>query len=192
MPNLIFIRHSETKQQADVSSHEWQLTERGRARCQLLADAMREYKIDRIITSEEAKAYLTGKLVADVLDIACETAPHLHETKRETVPYFASVDDFKAAVKAAMREPDKLLFGEESFTDARERFALQVDKLLQQYPDETLAIATHGTILSLYLAQFSEQDVITIWDSLDMPAYAVLELPQKLVTKIVNSITQGE
>src|SRR5688572_20787281 len=125
MRRLILIRHSQTKQQANVNSHAWQLTDEGRKRCELLAEELRPYGISRVITSEEAKAALTGQLVADVLVVPCETAPNLHETKRETVGYFERAADFKASVQAAMVEPDKLLFGEETFTDARERFAQQ-------------------------------------------------------------------
>ncbi|MDQ7026424.1 MAG: histidine phosphatase family protein [Anaerolineae bacterium] len=191
MPNLILIRHSQTKQQPDVDSHLWQLTEEGRKRCQTLAEALRPYAIDRIITSEEAKAYLTGQLIADVLEIDCETAPNLHETRRETVPYFENIADFRAAVQAAMLQPDKMLFGEEAFTGALNRFSQQIDSLLEQYPDDRLAIVTHGTVMSLYLAHLSGQNVVTLWNSLDMPAYAVLSLPQKTITKIFTSITQG-
>jgi broad specificity phosphatase PhoE len=194
MRHLILIRHSQTKQQANVNSHAWQLTDEGRKRCELLAEELRSYSIDRIVTSEEAKAALTGQLVADVLAIPCESAPNLHETKRETVGYFEREADFRASVQAAMNEPDKLLFGEETFTDARERLAEQLDTLLEQYPDETLAIVTHGTVMALFLAHISEQDIVSLWNSLDMPAYAVImvSLGQKQVTKIVASIAQKD
>jgi broad specificity phosphatase PhoE len=89
-----------------------------------------------------------------------------------------------------MAEPDKLLFGEETFTAAQERFSQQIDILLEQYSTETLAVVTHGTVLSLYLAHVSEQDVVALWNSLDMPAYAeiMVSSEQKQVTKIVTSI----
>ena len=194
MRQLIVIRHSQTRQQPNVNSHEWQLTDEGRKRCQVLAEELRPYAIDRVITSEEPKAALTGQLVAGGLAIAGDTAPNLHETKRETVGYFEREADFKASVQAAMTEPDKLLFGEETFTAARERFSKQLDTLLEQYPDETLAVVTHGTVMALYLAHLSEQDVVSLWNSLDMPAYAVImvSLAQKQVTKIVASIAQKD
>jgi broad specificity phosphatase PhoE len=190
MTHLILIRHSQTQQQQDVNAHQWQLTDTGRERCQILAEQLRSYGVSRIITSEEPKASLTGQLVADVLNVPCETAPDLHETKRETVGYFEHIADFQASVEAAMLEPDKLLFGEETFTAARKRFSAQVDTLLQQYPDETLAIVSHGTVLALYLAHLSGNGAVGIWHSLDMPAYAVIDLPEKTVSKIVTSIVQ--
>jgi broad specificity phosphatase PhoE len=192
MVHLILIRHSQTQQQKDVNSHQWQLTDTGREHCQILAEQLRPYAISRIFTSEEPKAYLTGQLVADVLNVPCESSPDLHETKRETVGYFEHIADFEVAVEAAMLEPDKLLFGEETFTDARKRLSNQVDTLLQQYPDETLAIVSHGTVLAIYLAHLSGNGAIGIWRSLDMPAYAVINLPEKTISKIVTTIVQED
>lgn len=190
MPYLILIRHSQTKQRRDIHSHLWELTEEGRKRCVVLAEQLRRYSITRIVTSTETKAQQTGQLVAELLGIPCHAVPELHETRRETAPYYECVDDFKAAIWAAMQEPDKLLFGEETFTEARQRFARQIDRLLQHDPDETLAIVTHGTVMALYLAHLSQQNVYTLWETLDMPAYAVLSLSEKTVTELVMSMIQ--
>lgn len=192
MSNLILIRHSITKQQPDVDSHLWQLTAEGRSRCQNLAEQLQPYNIDRIFTSEEAKTILTGQLVANVLKIPCESASDLQEQSRSTAPYFADVQVFRAKIRAAMAEPDKLLFGEESFTDALQRFTQQIDSLLKQYPDDTLAIVTHGTVLALYLAHLSGQNAYVLWESLSMPTYVVISLPHKTVEKIVTGFADRE
>lgn len=188
MPNLIFIRHSISKQEPDVSSHTWTITEEGKNLCKTLAEQLREYDISRIYTSEETKAYLTGKIVADTLNISCEKVPNVQETRRDTVSFFDSLQEFKETVRTAMRNPDELLFGEEIFTDARKRFAAQVDILFEQHPDETLAIATHGAVLSMYLGHILDRDPVEIWDAMGMPAYVVLSLPEKNLVKIVNRI----
>ena len=127
-----------------------------------------------------------GQLVAEQLDVSWQTAPDLGETKRETIPYFPELADFKNAIRKAMAQPDKLLFGEETFTSARERFSSQVDALLKQYPDDTLAIATHGTVLSLYLAHMSGDNVYEIWESLGLPAYIVVNMDTSTIEKIIN------
>jgi broad specificity phosphatase PhoE len=189
MADLILIRHSQTRQVADVSSHQWILTDEGQARCKRLAEPLRPYALDRIITSEEPKAFRTGELVADILNIPCEKAPNLHEQRRSTAPYSPSVEVFQAQIQAAMNEPDKVLFGEETFNHARQRFSNQIDALLAQYPDQSLAIVTHGTVMSLYLAQISGEAVFPLWQSLDMPAYAVVSSAQKQITKIVTSVS---
>lgn len=186
MRKVIFIRHSQTKQQPDVSSHTWTLNEVGRERCLKLAEALRGFGINRVIMSEEQKAILTGQLTAEKLGLPCESAPDLGETKRETIPFYPEVADFNNAIREAMAQPDKLLFGEETFTDARLRFAKRVDSLLEKYPDDTLAITTHGTVLSLYLAHITGRDVYTLWDSLGMPAYVVLDVDTNTLEQLVN------
>ena len=189
MSKLIIIRHSETKQQPDTTSHEWRLTERGRERCEKLAEQLKPYDISRIITSEEHKAMLTGQLTADVLNIPCESTPDLGETKRDTAPYFDSVDDFRAAIRNGMENPNELVFGEERFADARTRFSNRIDTLIKQYPNQTIAIFTHGTVMSLYLADVTGRDIYEFWTSLGMPAYVALNLPDKTLEKFVQEVT---
>jgi hypothetical protein len=48
--------------------------------------------------------------------------------------------------------------------------------------------------MALFLAHISEQDVVSLWNALDMPAYVVImvSLGQKQVTKIVASIAQKD
>lgn len=186
MTQIILIRHSETKQNPQASSHTWQLTKRGRERCESLGKKLKPCGVSRIITSEEQKAILTGQLTADVLDIPCETAPALGETKRDTLPYFDKIEDFWAAIENGMRHPDDLVFGEETFTDARTRFANSIDALVAKYPDDKLAIVTHGTVMSLYVSHLTGEDVYTFWRSLQMPTYAILDLDSKSLVELTH------
>lgn len=188
MSELILIRHSMSKQQRDVNSQQWTLTEEGNDLCKLLAEQLRSYDISCVYTSEEPKAYLTGKIVADALNIPCKKAVNLQETCRDSVPYFDVLHDFQEAIRRAMRSPDELLFGEETFTNARKRFASQIDTLIEQHPDQTLAITTHATVLSMYLGHILQRDPVEIWNAMRMPAYAVLSLPEKNLVKLVNRI----
>lgn len=188
MTKLILIRHSISKQQSGVNSHQWTLTKEGKKLCKFLAEQLRAYAISCIYTSKETKAYLTGKIVADALNIPCKKMSNLEETHRKTVPYYDNVQEFKAAIKNAMRNPDELLFGEETFTDARKRLATQIDSLLAQHSKETLAIVSHATVLSVYLGHIWKRDPVEIWDAMAMPAYIVLSLPDKKLLKIVNRL----
>ena len=190
MPFLILIRHSITKQDARVNSRDWTLTEEGQKLCKSLAEELRDYDISRIYSSQETKAYLTGKIVADVLKIPCEKASNLEETHRKTVPYFDSLQEFKESIRTAMKSPDDLLFGEETFADARKRLSAQIDSLLEKHPGQTLAIVTHATVLSVYLGHILGRDPVEIWNTMGMPAYIVLSLPEKNLLKIVNRLEE--
>jgi broad specificity phosphatase PhoE len=189
MPHLILIRHSVSQQQPGVSAHEWVLTEDGKTRCDHLAEHLREYPIDQIFSSDEPKAHLTAAIVAEKLGLPpVEIHAGLRETHRATAPYFDSAADFQAAIQAAMLEPDKLLFGEETFAAAKHRFANTIAELIAQHPDKTIAATTHGTMMSLYLAEIAGRAVYDLWQSLKMPAYALLTLPVVRFVKLVESV----
>ena len=176
MTHLILVRHSISKPQPGISAHQWTLTEEGQARCAALAATLRPYHISRIATSDEPKAIATAQLLAAHLEIAAPLIvdPDFRETLRETAPYFDSEGEFHAAVHAAMNNPDDVLFGEESFNAARRRITLALGRIMNAYRSETLAVVTHGTIMSLLLGHVSEKNTFEIWRGLGMPAYAVL------------------
>lgn len=176
MSHLILIRHSVTRQVPGVSSHEWELTEEGRDRCKALADQLRPYRIAAIATSDEQKAVATASILVAHLGVAAPliVEPGFRETRRVTAPYFQNSDEFREAIRAAMLSPNRLLYGEESFTEARLRFSRSLFQLVTANPNKTLAVVTHGTIMSLLLGYAAGLDTYKTWTALDMPAYAVL------------------
>jgi broad specificity phosphatase PhoE len=183
MSHLILIRHSISHQQSAVSSDQWTLTPEGITLCSVLAQYLQAYQPSKIYSSTEPKAVLTASSLAEHLMSRCEVASvdGLEETHRKTVPYYKNGDDFRAAVIAAMHQPDEVLFGEESFTMARQRFENTLQTLMARHPDETVAAVSHGTVMSLWLAPMLQRPVEDVWKSMGMPAYAIIEWPQKHV-----------
>lgn len=174
-PYLILIRHSNPKQIPDINSHYWDLSEKGRANCQPLAEKLRPYNLQRVITSDEPKAMLTGQLVAKHLNLPVDTAPDLHEQKRDTVGWFDSPEERATAVRKLFEQPDAVVFGEESGTAAYQRFAHAIDSLQSKYPHENLGVATHGTVMALFLERRAEVDAIDFWQQMGIPMFVVLE-----------------
>lgn len=193
MADVILIRHSISQQQPGISAHQWTLTPEGRARCIALAQQLYPYGIARIYTSAEPKARLTGELVAQFLGgLPCSIEEALHETKREHTPYFADVAQFQAAIQDAMAHAYELRFGEETFTDARERFANAVNRLVAAHPGQSIALVSHGTVMSLYLAHIAQRNVYDLWMQMGMPGYARLSLPDLELIELVNEVKQEE
>jgi len=60
MNHLILIKHALPQINKTQSAPDWQLSDSGRASCAPLAEALRPYKPDLLITSEEPKARETG------------------------------------------------------------------------------------------------------------------------------------
>jgi broad specificity phosphatase PhoE len=191
MSRLILVRHSISKPQAHQSAHTWNLTDAGRLLCARLADKLRPFPITQVMSSDEPKAIDTARSLMVHLDMEASTVSvdsGLCETARSTAPYFEDVAEFKRAIQSAMDAPDELRFGEETFYDALSRFRHTVDAIVKQAPDETIVLVSHGTILSLYLSHVSGLSAYTLWELLDMPAYAVLTLPDMRLAELCFSL----
>ncbi|MEM9952652.1 MAG: histidine phosphatase family protein [Chloroflexota bacterium] len=189
MTTLILIRHAPTRPNPSLSADQWQLTDASEVLCQQLAQEIKDYNVSKIYMSHEAKAIQTANYVALALgDIPTQIANDLHETERKTNKFYESQVKFRQAVMRAMQSPDELLFGDETFTDARQRFALAIKHLAKQHTDETIGIVSHGRVLSLYLWQIMNESPMTIWQHLKMPAFAVLAWKTQTINRIVYQL----
>ncbi|MCA9941760.1 MAG: histidine phosphatase family protein [Anaerolineales bacterium] len=175
---LLLIRHGPSRVVREMPASRWTLTPTAEPICAAFARRhLAPYAPARILTSHEPKAIRTGEIMAAVLDLPCAPAPDLHEHRRETAPWFDEAADFQAAIARLFAHPHDVVFGEESADQARVRFDAGIAALLRQYPHQTLAIVTHGTVLSLFIAAHNNLDPLAFWRQLTMPACAVLALP---------------
>ncbi|HNP71084.1 MAG TPA: histidine phosphatase family protein [Kouleothrix sp.] len=173
---LILIRHSQSQPTPGEPPSLWPLTAAGRARCELLAERLRAYDLDLIVGSDERKTRETAALAAARLGLPCSSAPDLHEHRREHTSWMQQ-HAFDAAVAGGFARPGELVFGEETFAQARERFGRAVRAVLAANPDRRLAIVAHGTVLALFVAQHAGIAPLPFWRSLGMPAIVALSLP---------------
>ena len=189
MPNLVFIRHSQSQPDPTISSRLWTLTKEGQRRCEPLAEQLLPYNLDVIVTSTEPKAIETGELAAQRLGIPCRLIENLHEHERESAPFFDTKEEFLRAVANLFAKPEEPVFGDETGLEARDRFAGAVESVLAAYPQENIAIVTHGTVLSLFASQHTGQESYSIWQSLGMPAIIAFSYPEMELLAQVNKIT---
>jgi broad specificity phosphatase PhoE len=61
--------------------------------------------------------------------------------------------------------------------------------VLERYPGETLAVAAHGTVITLYVTQYTQDDPFTFWDRLGLPSIVVLDLPGREIVEVIEEIT---
>lgn len=182
MAYLILIRHSITQQKPGISTNEWTLSDEGHARCKALAAQLAPYNVKMMYSSHENKAIQTAEGVLQAWGRSgSQIIDGLEETHRSTSPYYKNVDDFRSAVIAAMHRPDDVVFGEEAFEVARLRFDRALHQLMEKHPDETVAAVSHGTIMSLWLSPLLNRAVEDVWQAMGMPAYAVIDWPEKRV-----------
>lgn len=181
MRRLILIRHAASAPDPARPAHAWGLAEGADSQIAALAAALRPLGIDTIFSSSEPKAIATATQLAQQLpaDFA-DSLPEFDEHRRATLPWFAERADFEAAVARLFANPADLVLGEETAYDARGRFAGGVYEILDDNPNDTLAVVTHGTVMALFLAPAIDADAYAVWQqiqALGMPCYAVLTLP---------------
>ena len=175
--DLLLIRHAQTRQDPSVPSSQWRLTERAYKACEGLAKRSREHNLSRIITSEELKAKETGRVLAECLGVPWSTAPNLHEHERSGVPYMEQ-EVWLGRLESLFKHPDDLILGNETGTQARQRFDSAVRDILSRYPNEPLAIITHASVMSLFVAHYNEVNVLEFWQSLRMPDVVRVSTPE--------------
>lgn len=187
MRRLILIRHSQSHQDTTRPASQWGLSEEGRRRCAALAERLAAYEPRAIVASVEPKAAETGALVAGRLGLLFATAEGLHEHRREQVG-FLPVEAFERAVLGLFERPDQLVMGEETGAEARERFERAVRDTIARHPDETVALVSHGTVMTLFVAHHAGVAPVPFWKRLGMPAIVVLRLPDFALLEVVERI----
>jgi broad specificity phosphatase PhoE len=177
MRNLLLIRHAQTRPAAGVRPAEFRLTEAGRASCDSFAEKLIPWNPVVIVTSEEPKARETGQVIAETLGVPVESRPGLEEHHRQAVERIGTQIEFEKAVERIFGEPDRVVYGDESGTEALHRFSKAIDRVLAGYPEGNVAVVTHGTVMALFVAAHNAVEGKVFWRELKMPDLVVLGLP---------------
>ena len=105
-----------------------------------------------------------------------------------TVAYLGPIE-WEQTITAFFARPNELVFGEETATQAVQRFSAAVQQVLQQYDEGNVVIVTHGTVITLFTAQHAPIALLPFWQSLDTPAFIVVSLP---TYSLVDTVTRLE
>jgi len=176
MPHLILIRHSLVSREAIGPDTDWPLSTEGRDLCTALAEALCPYAPQVVVSSEMRRARETAELTATHLDIPWRTAAGLEEHHRPFVPGGRRAEaDFAATMRRFFASPADRVFGEETASEAHDRFAAAIDVILAAEPGRHVAIVTHGTVLALYAAPFFNLPPLDLWQRIAWPSFIVID-----------------
>ncbi len=176
---IIFIRHAETQIDSKLPASQWRLANSAYQASEHLARELKRFKLKHIVTSEEFKAKETGRVIAEELNLPWETATNLHEHERKEVP-FMEAEVWQQTIKDFFAKLDQRVLGEETANQALKRFDQAVRDVLKIY-SEPIAIVTHASVLSLFVADHNVLDIYAFWKSLKMPDSVVLDADFKLL-----------
>jgi broad specificity phosphatase PhoE len=165
---LLLIRHGPPLILQDAPARAWPLSDEGRRACEEFAGRLEEYQVSAIISSAETKARETAAILAARLGLAPGVDADLNEHRRENVPYLGR-PVFEAAIRRLFAEPDALVFGQETATQAYTRFAGAVERAQAAHPTGDVALVTHGTVMTLYAERHAGVEPFAFWQALTMP-----------------------
>ena len=186
--HLILIKHSLPEIVPSIPANQWHLSPMGRQRCEQLAAQLEVYSPEVFVTSNEPKAQETGEIVAKILDTHCATAPNLHEHDRSNEGYFPTKEQFDNRVALFFANAQTLVFGQETADNAHARFSNAVSTVIKQYPEHTIAVVAHGTVITLFVARACGLQPFPLWKRLDLPSFVVLSLPAYHLGTILESV----
>ena len=158
MTRLILVRHAMPAIDAELPTKDWPISPEGRAAARRMAEKLAAFVPACVISSTEPKAADTGRIVAERLAAPIAFDGDLVEHRRETVAFLPRAE-VEAAIEALFRRPDELVYGEENADQAHARFAGAVERHRAAHPNEALVVASHGTVISLWVWDRSRASV---------------------------------
>jgi broad specificity phosphatase PhoE len=152
-----------------------------------LAEKIKKYRPESVITSREPKAIQTGDIVAGILKISTTVASGLHEHEREGQG-LTSRESFEAGLKHFFDEPSRLVFGLESADQALARFSAAVTAILGCRPRGSIVIVAHGTVIALWATSLIGGDPFAFWKRMGMPSFMVFSRPGLELVEVVEDV----
>ena len=176
---FILIRHAQSAPDSSTHQSEWGLTVQGEQSCHKLAECLSAHNVSHIYSSHEKKAIQTAEFTARHLGCLNSIFNGLEEQNNDGVGWFETADDFKAAVQKLFEQPDQPLFGAETASLAAARFSDALSTISQKHDaNATIAITTHGRVMTAFLQSFDIVDPIPFWRSLTFPDAVSISWPE--------------
>ncbi|NBD27514.1 histidine phosphatase family protein [Paenibacillus glycinis] len=165
---LLLVRHAESDVRAG-SDRARGLTANGRADARRLTEQLRQTPIDAVVSSPYARAVLTVQGIADERGLPVLPVEDLRERRLHGTDRLLPRAAFLEAVERSFADPDASLPGGESYREAQRRGAQAVRGLLDRFAGKTVAVGTHGNLLSMILQAWDARYDYAFWQSLTMP-----------------------
>jgi broad specificity phosphatase PhoE len=168
---LYLIRHAQTRPTA-LPVETWPLSDLGLLQAPRLAEQPFWQDVHIICTSVEPKAIQTAQIVAERHDLPVEPNFDLRELRRPGDP----VGDYESVVRQVLENPTRSVNGWEPAGEAQTRIMTAVERLLMLHENKTLAVVSHGLVLTLYLAYLTDtQPTLDLWRGLSFASATLVD-----------------
>ena len=163
---IYLVRHAESAPSDDVPEPAWPLSARGVAQAAALVPAMRELGIGAIYASPYPRAVQTVEPLAAALSLPVSVVDDLRE---RSLGHIERGVDHREVLARCWAEPDFAPPMGESNTACTARVAQAFAQLALRHRGETIAVASHGNALALYLGTLDPAFGFEQWRSMRNP-----------------------
>lgn len=148
--DVLYVTHADVAIDPDVPVPDWGLSERGKQRHRLHAQALRAQPPDVIWCSPERKARDAAAILSKILDRPVQEEEDLSENDRSATG-FLEPSAFEAAADAFFAHPDQSFRGWEKARDAQARIVAAVGRIADRTAGGRICIVAHGGVGALLL-----------------------------------------
>lgn len=163
MTTFYICRHGETENNKHGRLSGWidtPLTEEGNANALATATKLSEISIDKVISSDLGRAFVTAYVISTKLGISSEIERKkgLREVSYGDLANILIVDAM-TTYASEFHSSDSVAPGGESLVQMQQRVLACIDDITHVYPNKTILLVTHdGTIKAVY-ASFANIDI---------------------------------
>ena len=182
---IVLVKHAQPVLDPKVPARLWRLGQDGERQAARLASRLDAFKPFTLVCSGEPKAARTCEIVARELGVSMQIVDGLEEFDRPVLPLMS--DDEHERLNAQIFDNlARRVIGRESGDDALRRFRAAVMEVIDETPDtHNVVVVTHGTVISMFVAERNEVDALELWKRLSCPSFVVLTFPAFRLLQVV-------
>ncbi|MFC5970401.1 histidine phosphatase family protein [Halomarina salina] len=162
MTTLLFVRHAHSPWVPNREA-ERPLSTAGRVAAQRVADQLDDRRIDAVVSSPYERARQTVEPLAVRRDLDVRTDDGFRERALADGPVETVGETFESAVDAVWSDWSFAWPGGESSDEAQARGVAAVERILDRHEGETVAVGTHGQLLTATLHHYDDRFDRTFW-----------------------------
>ncbi|GAA3399703.1 histidine phosphatase family protein [Paenibacillus hodogayensis] len=163
---VYMIRHAESIY-IEGAERERGLTDKGSEDARLIRELLLGARIDAFVSSPYRRAIDTISPLAEAAGKEIAIEEDLRERQASATGF--GKDAFMEAKRKLFDNPGFAYPGGESSIEAQERACRSLSRLIGQYRGQSLAVGTHGDIMTLMLNRYDSRFDYTFWTGTTMP-----------------------
>ena len=187
---LRYVTHPEVTVDPATPVERWELSPAGRDRARRMLEQPWVAELDRIVSSDEAKAVQTAELLAGATDLTVEVREGIGENDRSATG-FLPPEEFEATADRFFARPDRSVRGWERAVDAQTRIAGHLADLLDPADDRSTVVVGHGGVGTLWYCWLTEQPISRRHDQPGQGHYFTLDVATRDVLHGWRPIDRG-